>query len=54
MPTIPEPKDQWYVVHVLSGQESKVRANIERRIEAEEAVENSPSLRKIDPPRPEA
>ena len=36
MPTIPAPEDQWYVVHVLSGQESKVRANIERRIDAEE------------------
>jgi len=36
MPTIPAPKDQWYVVHVLSGQELKVRDSIERRIEAEE------------------
>lgn len=36
MPTIPQPKDQWYVVHVLSGQELKVRSSIERRIEAEE------------------
>ncbi|MEX2580219.1 MAG: transcription termination/antitermination protein NusG [Verrucomicrobiales bacterium] len=36
MPTIPQPKDQWYVVHVLSGQELKVRNSIERRIEAEE------------------
>lgn len=36
MPTIPPPNDQWYVIHVLSGQELKVRASIERRIEAEE------------------
>ena len=36
MPTIPAPNDQWYVVHVLSGQELKVRDSIERRIEAEE------------------
>lgn len=36
MPTIPAPKDQWYVVHVLSGQELKVRDSIDRRIEAEE------------------
>lgn len=37
MPTIPAPNDQWYVVHVLSGQELKVRDSIERRIAAEEA-----------------
>lgn len=30
------PKDQWYVVHVLSGQEQKVRDNIVRRIQTEE------------------
>jgi transcriptional antiterminator NusG len=30
------PKDQWYVVHVLSGQEQKVHQNIERRIKTEE------------------
>ncbi|QQY07602.1 MAG: transcription termination/antitermination factor NusG [Candidatus Xiphinematobacter sp.] len=30
------PKDQWYVVHVLSGQEQKVQENILRRVEAEE------------------
>jgi len=36
MPTIPEPKNQWYVVHVLSGQENRVRQRIERMIEAEE------------------
>lgn len=36
MPSIPAPHDQWYVIHVLSGQELKVRDSIERRIEAEE------------------
>ncbi len=36
MALVPAPEDQWYVVHVLSGQESKVRDNIERRIGAEE------------------
>ncbi len=30
------PKDQWFVVQVLSGQEQKVRDNIERRIQTEE------------------
>ena len=30
------PKDQWYVVHVLSGQENKVRENIEKRVKTEE------------------
>src|SRR6476619_1984750 len=29
-------KDQWYVVHVLSGQENKVRENIEKRVKKEE------------------
>src|SRR5450432_827542 len=29
-------KDQWYVVHVLSGQENKVRDNIEKRVKTEE------------------
>ena len=33
---VPPPQEQWYVVHVLSGQEMKVRASIDRRIEAEE------------------
>lgn len=32
----PAPKDQWYVVHVLSGQEQKVKARIERLVESEE------------------
>ncbi len=36
MPTIPAPQDQWYVVHVLSGAENKVRKHLERRIQAEE------------------
>ena len=36
MPRIPEPKDQWYVVHCLSGQENKVRQRIERAVQAEE------------------
>ncbi len=30
------PRDQWFVVHVLSGQEQKVRDNIEKRIKTEE------------------
>src|SRR5207237_749634 len=29
-------KDKWYVVHVLSGQENKVRENILKRIKTEE------------------
>ncbi|CAN5312955.1 transcription termination/antitermination protein NusG [soil metagenome] len=33
---VPAPRDQWYVVHVLSGQEQKVRDNIERRKKTEE------------------
>ncbi len=36
MPTIPAPKDQWYVVHVLSGQEQKVRDNLKKRMQLEE------------------
>ncbi len=39
MPTIPAPQDQWYVVHVLSGQENKVKDNIERRIQSEEMAD---------------
>ncbi len=39
MPTIPAPKDQWYVVHVLSGQEQRVKARIERVVEAEELAD---------------
>lgn len=30
------PKDQWFVVHVLSGQEQKVLENIQRRIVTDE------------------
>ena len=29
-------KDQWFVVHVLSGQENKVRENILKRVKTEE------------------
>src|SRR5262252_5269228 len=29
-------KEQWYVVHVLSGQENKVRENILKRVKTEE------------------
>jgi transcription termination/antitermination protein NusG len=36
MPKIPPANEQWYVIHVLSGQELKVRDNIERRIQSEE------------------
>jgi len=36
MGLIPAPRDQWFVVHVLSGQERRVRDNIQRRIESEE------------------
>ncbi len=32
-------KDQWYVVHVLSGQENKVRDNIEKRVKKEEMTD---------------
>ena len=30
------PRDQWFVVHVLSGQEQKVQDNLNRRIKLEE------------------
>jgi transcriptional antiterminator NusG len=36
MPSVLAPKDQWFVVHVLSGQENKVRDNIEKRVKTEE------------------
>lgn len=36
MSRIPEPSKQWYVVHVLSGQESRVRERILRQVEVEE------------------
>src|SRR5436305_15323622 len=32
-------KDQWYVVHVLSGQENKVRENILKRVKTEEMAD---------------
>jgi len=32
-------KDQWYVVHVLSGQENRVRDNIEKRVKTEEMAD---------------
>ncbi|MFV0336871.1 MAG: transcription termination/antitermination NusG family protein, partial [Chthoniobacterales bacterium] len=34
MPTAP--RDQWYVVHVLSGQEQKVADNIKKRVKSDE------------------
>ena len=33
------PKSQWFVIHTLSGQEHKVKENIEKRIKAEEMSE---------------
>jgi len=36
MPTIPEAKKQWYVVHVLSGQEAKIKRRIDAQVEQEE------------------
>ena len=39
MPTIPEPTKQWYVVHVLSGQEQKVAKRIRSLVEQEELQE---------------
>src|SRR5437762_3048734 len=38
MPQALAAKDQWYVVHVLSGQENKVKDNIEKRVKSEEKV----------------
>ena len=29
-------KDQWFVVHVLSGQENKVKDNIEKRVKTDD------------------
>jgi transcriptional antiterminator NusG len=37
---IPAPKDQWYVVHVLSGHEQKVHDNMVKRVKTEEMGEN--------------
>jgi transcriptional antiterminator NusG len=36
MASVLAPQDQWFVVHVLSGQENKVRDNIEKRVKTEE------------------
>lgn len=36
MPRIPEPNKQWYVVHVLSGQEQKVKKRIDREVAEED------------------
>lgn len=36
MGAIPAPRDQWYVIHVRSGLEQKVRENMLRRIQTEE------------------
>ncbi len=36
MAAIPGERDQWYVIHVLSGQENKVRENLTRRMKTEE------------------
>jgi transcriptional antiterminator NusG len=36
MASVLAPKDQWFVVHVLSGQENKVKENIEKRVKTEE------------------
>ena len=39
MPQALAAKDQWYVVHVLSGQENKVKDNIEKRVKTEEMTD---------------
>lgn len=36
MPAVPSPRDQWFVVQVLSGHEQKVHDNMMRRVETEE------------------
>ena len=36
MPSYPEARKQWFVVHVLSGQEKRVHDRILRQVEAEE------------------
>ena len=36
MATVPAPRDQWFVVHVLAGHEKKVLENIRYRIQTEE------------------
>ena len=35
-PPAPEPTPQWYALHVLSGQEKKVKESLERRAKTEE------------------
>jgi len=39
MPVLPAPRDQWFVVHVLSGQERKIMENLKFRIRAEEMAD---------------
>jgi transcriptional antiterminator NusG len=39
MGAIPDAKDQWFVVHVLSGQEQKVKDNLSRRMITEEMTD---------------
>lgn len=39
MPAVPSPRDQWFVVQVLSGHEQKVHDNMLRRIESEEMAD---------------
>jgi transcription termination/antitermination protein NusG len=39
MGAIPGAHDQWYVVHVLSGQENKVKENLARRMKTEEMTD---------------
>ena len=39
MGAIPGERDQWYVIHVLSGQENKVRENLTRRLKTEEMAD---------------
>ena len=36
MAAIPAPRDQWYVIHVRSGMENRVRDSMVRRIQSEE------------------
>lgn len=36
MASIPAPRDQWYVIHVRSGMENRVRDSMVRRIQSEE------------------
>ena len=39
MPAIPEPNKQWYVAHVLSGQEKSTANRLKRYIESEELTD---------------